>query len=729
MKKTGRIIMHGLVFLYLLAFPGWAQLDNAGFEDVKEAGQYSKNMKDNGWKFDEPLVFPAGWGINAGSIKNGEYRLINDSSKAHGGSRCIYLRGHIMHSRSIDVTAGDRIEINFYVKDPEKKEAGGALYLYYKDEKGVRRFTDTFQFSVQTEPSWSLRKGTIEIPEEHKGHRVNSVIAALFSKTGVYFDDAGMVHLRTSMWKNYYDAYTEANRKISRDMFAQAREDFEAAMELSGSKQERIDVLLRIAQSYLSEKNYRGAVESFGRVLEEEPDGKLKAEIKMKTADSYVNLKEFSMARETLAGILEMGKDADGLKVEAQFRTADTYMTEKKYMDAVKAFDAIYGMKQAGNIERLSAQMKKGDAYVSAGDNDMARREYEKVLYMPAASFSEKFDVHRKTGDIYRNEKDYGKARESYHNALKVGLVNPWNKASVLSSVAGTFVTQEKFEEARGIYARIINEMDSLLFREKRNAYAQIGATYRKEGRYEEERKMYDELEKWAEKGIPSFATDHISATIAEASRLRGESCRAEGKNQEATEHYILFLERGWISTPERTIMEVEGIIGKNIPAMHIRSAQKLFYERKYGEAEKEYDAVLKSGDAMPRQKAAALMGMGDIHLRNQEYDRARAFYTEVFRLKAVQPREISGAALLIADAYCAERQYSKAVKEYTKVLGMKESDFARKLEAQEKIADAYRADFNYSQARKEYEKLLGMEGLTALQKEEIKQRIRTIYH
>ena len=694
MEKKKLFRMALCVLLLAIGFAVSAELINPGFEKISSAEEKEgliQGLRNTGWKFDEPLVFPEGWKTNSGAFRNGEYRLITDSSQSHGGNNCIYLKGHFMHTDSIDVTAGDDVEISFYVQDKDKKAAGVCLYFYYKDEKNRDIFTGSSQFTVKTELEWIKRSGTIKIPEESHGKRVNSIIVALFSSTGAYFDDVEISHTRTAAWLNFQDAHAEGNKKLTQGNFAGAREDFNVGLGLTKDNNERIDALLKVAETYIKEKNYAQAVETFNTILaKEKPD--------------------------------------DNMKVDVHLKIADTYIKERNYDKAIDAFEAVLKMKEAGPIDRVFTQFKIGDTCVTGKDYVKAREAYARILSMPATNLVDKFEANKRIGDTYRTEKNYEKAREAYKSALNVADVNPYSKASLLHVIAGTYEAEERYEEARKVYARILDTgLEAWTY--IKPAYIKIGETYRKEKNFVKEREYYGEMAIWAKEKPSSIGQLTYGITAqADVLRLTGDSYWEEGDKETAKEYYLQFLETGKVKLADNLVKQVEERVGKNRPSEYLRQADGLFFERDYEKAIEEYAKVLQSDESSLRQKTVAYIKTGDIYLAQEDYNKARAEYLKVSRMKDATGIEKARAQMLIGDSYSIEQNYKQARNEYAKVFGMKGIGSPEKIEAQARIAEMYRAEYNYTQARVEYGKMLKMEGLSDLQKEETRQRMLSIY-
>lgn len=720
--------------LLLLAPAGVkGELVNPGFEKVRTVGEkegYIKGLKNAGWKFDEPLLFPEGWRTNSGAFRNGEYRLLSGKGIPNSGKNCIYLKGHLMHSKAIDVTAGDEVSISFYVKDPKQKSAAVNLYFYYRDEKNKNRFTGSALFTVKTGPDWTRQSGVIKIPEESSdGKRVNAVILALVSSTGAYFDDVEMVHKRTSAWLNFDDAYTEGNKKLKEGNCKEARDDFNAALNLTEVSEKRIKTFLRIAESYLKEKDYGKAIETFGIILDKEKtDDKTRADLLFRTADAYLALKNYPKTREVLEEILREEKIDGSLKVDAMHRISDTHIKERNPGQAIEALRKILLMKEANPIEKVSVQLRIGDTYYSQANYQKARDAFGKVLLMPATTFVDRFDANRKTGYTYAKEKNYEKAREAYKNALNVDDVNPYSKANLLAFIAGTYESEGRYKEAISAYEKVF-DMGSAFFRNKRNAYIKIGGIYRKQGNYIKERENYVEMSDWARRDVPAWAFNQIPDTRMDMYRLTGDSYWAEGNKKRAEEYYLLFLEGDrMVKLRENLIREVEAKTGVNMPAAHIRKARTLFFERSYDEAKSEYEKALETDGITGRQKAVVHLGMGDICLAREYFDKAREEFGKAAAMKDIPASEKVKALMLTGDSYSIEQNYQQARNEYEKVSGIKDAGLPEKIDALRKIAETYRAQCDYSHAKEKYLKILAMEGLDSSMRDEIEQRIWTIY-
>jgi|LSQX01.3.fsa_nt_gb hypothetical protein len=193
MKKWIGVIVIGLILFVSAGALKAEVFSNGGFEETEAAPPSLMKVLDTaGWKYDTPLVFPKQWRTNSGvKTANGEYRLITDSKQAHSGNNCIFIRGHFNSiGNQLKVSGGDTVEVSFYVKDKDKKDAFAFLYLYGTNEEGKKIYCRSISHKTQTDETWTKQTGTITIPTgKIKDVYVSSATLAVASPTGAYFDD------------------------------------------------------------------------------------------------------------------------------------------------------------------------------------------------------------------------------------------------------------------------------------------------------------------------------------------------------------------------------------------------------------------------------------------------------------------------------------------------------------------------------------------------------------
>jgi len=177
-------------------------ISNGDFEKtvtVPEKDAIYKRTESMNFKIESPLVLPEGWTLNlAATAKDGEFRLISDSTQAQSGNNCIYLKGHLMSSKTTDVNAGDEMDISLYARNSEKSDVIFYFYCYGKNEEGKRTNIGALSFPSETGTEWTLKSSKIKIPEAIQGKKLDQVKVALTSRAGAYIDNVQLSHRKAA---------------------------------------------------------------------------------------------------------------------------------------------------------------------------------------------------------------------------------------------------------------------------------------------------------------------------------------------------------------------------------------------------------------------------------------------------------------------------------------------------------------------------------------------------
>lgn len=729
-RRTAKRLTAICVAMALAAAATATEPLEVGFERtelVPEKTGLQTTMSRAGWTFDTTLRLPAGWRPNPGVTRNGEYRLITDPAEAHGGKHCIYLRGHLMMSRSA-VAAGDEIELRFYAKDPAKGRVAAVLYTYRRDGQGKHRFITTLPFfTAQADNDWTECSGKTTVPEMISGKRVNAVIVVLVSTTGAHFDDVKQGHTRTDRYRNVQDAIDAGRREVEHAKFDQARRDFRKALELAETDSERAECLSRIAEAYHAEKRYSEAAAALNRILDLEQVGEEEElAIRNRIADAHIAAGAYEKARAALRKLLDMTPDTDAAEVELLLKIGDCYAREKEYEQAAKAMAKVLDMPQADCLCKVATQFRIASACVSARAYDKARQAFQDVLAMPGVSVADRFEVWKSTGDTHRAEGRRAKARDAYRKALAVGDVNPYSEASVMIAIGDTLKEEKRYAEARAAYSELA-EMDTPAWQSRVLAYKRVGEAYRGEGAYVEEREQYAAMLQFVRTRPRCTATD-LARAKADALLLSGDSFWAQGRREEATQHYVRWLEVGAVTLKAALRKHVEARIGANETAACIRRGEALFAEGKYPAARAEFEKALAARGASARQRAVAHIHRGECFLAERRLDKARSELEAALGVDGAGQATEAEARTRLADCCAVAGHYDEARTEYAKILAMSDVPVVSRADAQAMIAALYRAEHQFERARGEYEEILEMKGVGAEYAARIAQRIRTIY-
>jgi len=715
---------------------GTAEPLTVGFEQtrvVKEKTGLQKSLRRCGWTFSEPLRLPVGWRPNPGVTRNGEYRLIADRAKAHAGECFIYLRGHLMMKPEaggvMDVAAGDQLALRFHARDPAKKNVAAMLYTYQRDERDKDHFIVTIPFfTARTEGDWTECAGAMAIPETAGGRRIHAVIVVLSSATGAYFDDVSLRHTKTARYRNFQDAVHAGRSAAKLKDYTDARRAFDEALELAATDSERVDARSRVAQTFRDEKRYVEEAETLGRILELTHLSAEKAvAVRRRRADALMAARKFGQARAVLETAQEALSQTDESRVDIMFKIATCFEKEKKLDEAVRVLVGVRRSPQADCRTKIAAQFRIAAAWISAREYEKAREQLLTVLAMPAVSAEDRFRVWQETGDTHSREGQRGKAREAYGKALAVEVLNPYSQASVLIRIGGTFMEEKRYADAREAYAALI-DMDTPAWQSQVYSYWKIGESHRAEKAYVKEREAYGAAAKIARSVRGRYAMSQINSVLAKALRLTADSCWAEGRTDEARSAYLEWLEFGLVPVRERERKQVEGRVGVNQAAAHIREGHRLLARRKYADARAEFAKALEASDGTARQQTVAHTGLGEILVAEKAYRKARLAFERALRVDGIRPDAKADTQARIGDCFAMEKNYRQARAAYREALDTPGVTIGRRLVAQERIAVLCRAEGDFEKARQMYERILATDGVAPERAARIEQRLRNVY-
>lgn len=161
--------------------------------------------------------------------------------------------------------------------------------------------------------------------------------------------------------------------------------------------------------------------------------------------------------------------------------------------------------------------------------------------------------------------------------------------------------------------------------------------------------------------------------------------------------------------------------------------ADTYYSGREYEQARAEDAKVLAIKGSTARQRVDAqfrIAGsfMGYRFLEAPDYAQARVEYGKILSMADALPDDKARAILGIGNALSTEKKYAEARAEYVKVAAMKDIEPELKIEAQYNIGSGYRAEGNFDKAKAEYAKILNMEEATPECRELVEHRIMTIY-
>ena len=324
-----------------------------------------------------PEDFPTGWKLNPGPTKGiAEYKIVEETGEAFKGTRCAYLQGHLMFSNRISVTEGDEIEVRFYSRGAEGETVSAMLYTYRLDP-GDHRMKWTGALAGvprQVTPEWSENSVAVKIPAKNENQPVDSVIVALTSRTGAYFDYVEIFHLlKGGQWQKHMEEgkkVYEWDRQAAPSRFMRPAIDFKEAQKyfrlaLGSAKKdgEKAEALLSLGESLLydqDETGYEAVRPLFEKVLAF-PDipPEVKAQAYLGIGETCLREKKYPEARKAF----EHARNK-GLPLQAQLAEAFSFLQEKDYPAALQKLGSLakeenLDMTTAALVESYTAAIRQ----------------------------------------------------------------------------------------------------------------------------------------------------------------------------------------------------------------------------------------------------------------------------------------------------------------------------------------------------------------------------------
>jgi len=485
------------------------------------------------------------------------------------------------------------------------------------------------------------------MPFNTEGVEMKNIIA-VFSLILLCFN------LFSQQFRTYKQAYQYGTYKLQQKLYQEARKDLLEALNMAETDEDKSLTTLNIGHAYFGEADYENAREMYAKVLEiEKGASRDKMEAQIKTAESYLMGKNYPEALTSFEKILAKKNITPLTEADILARISQIYLAEKNYSKQRETLERIIGMDEPLPVNKLRAMLQTGDSFTAEKKYDEAIAAFNRILETEYVSTHARVDALIKMGQIYNTGKNYPEAVNLYKQVIAMGKDAPeWLVMRALLGLAGIYRIQEQFSQARDLYYRLIEIIDT---------------------------------------------TEYVYYSHTKLTAMCGiaDSYREEGNDMQAHEEYEKVLETGGMyQLSESQIKEAESRIGKNEPAETVRTAENYYYKRKFSAAREEYNKVLDMEQANIRQKTYAQLRIADICSVGGKYPDARTGYEKVLNAKTASSAAINSYKLeaqkKIANIYRAEGNFETAKTEYAKILKMESVTPSMAEEIEQRIDSIY---------------------------------------
>lgn len=160
--------------------------------------------------------------------------------------------------------------------------------------------------------------------------------------------------------------------------YSEAAAVFEQAAALVTNATMREEALIKAADSYFANAQYKLAVDAFGKVLTEFPSSALAPQVMLQLAEAHARNKEYPVAENLLRDV-RARFPADPLAVRAAMRLASLREEQGDWSGAVELYNRLLG-EQPTEAVRAEVLLRSGLASFRGGEFQVALDSFEKLL-------------------------------------------------------------------------------------------------------------------------------------------------------------------------------------------------------------------------------------------------------------------------------------------------------------------------------------------------------------
>jgi len=314
-----------------------------------------------------------------------------------------------------------------------------------------------------------------------------------------YFETASKMNFDTSIQEDAMFTYAKLSFELSYNPFHEAITAFEEFLEKYPSSPLHDEAYEFLLEVYLKSKNYERALQSLDKIKNK--DVKIKTTyqwiafnrgVELFQADSYAKSEEFFQKSMTYPQNPELVGQAKFWMAEANYKLAKYSKAKELYAAAIQEpaifNSAYYGLSNYGlgycNFKMGVAQKDYDESlpyYMNANS------AFRKFVEVKEAEEAKRADAYLRIGDCFYVNKSYKQAIEAYqkgtpsqkdyityqsalcygldgNNSKKIELLKSLTNQGALTKfkvdaaveLASTYVTEEKFADARDLYKQVL---------------------------------------------------------------------------------------------------------------------------------------------------------------------------------------------------------------------------------------------------------------------------------
>lgn len=247
-----------------------------------------------------------------------------------------------------------------------------------------------------------------------------------------------------------FEDYAEALQAGADNMVAQnyadARVDYNEALKLASTNDQKNSVQLLLANVDLVERKYDDARTRLAKLLSDrELSASTKFQARIAVGSTHVLEGNYDKARAEFDQALQI-QGVPTLLWSAQFQKALSFFQEKRYAEARTQFKKLYDYQKDNPLVILIVHLYLGRSYLAEKNFEEARKEFLSVIALKQSDISGEDvvmdDITKSVIHLYKQqayieiagsylvEKKYVRAKEEYTKILRMEDVDPQIKAT-----------------------------------------------------------------------------------------------------------------------------------------------------------------------------------------------------------------------------------------------------------------------------------------------------------
>lgn len=256
-------------------------------------------------------------------------------------------------------------------------------------------------------------------------------------------------------YQNVWEA-GESQRRAGK--YAEARENYKKALEMSTSGTEKANAQIGLALTYDEQADNKQARIEFGKVFDiQEATPDQAAQAHWYIGKGYTAERKYPTARVELEKALAVNGVSTVWKVQSWMSIGNIYTRERRYEDARAAYAAVTGISGVSEKEKADAMMAAAYVFIAEKNYEGARNKMKDLLKEKKLPPTERVAAQMLLARTWFLDRNFPSAREEFAKALSLKGISDTNKAEARLNIGLCFYRAGDYEKAGTELKRVLS--------------------------------------------------------------------------------------------------------------------------------------------------------------------------------------------------------------------------------------------------------------------------------